>query len=105
MGLVVVAAVERDVGRAVAGLEQAAGAVEAQDARERLGRQPDLLAEQIDQVLGAAAELAGQRSDRDATSAGLEPLPRLHDARRGEPRAREAREHEGVEQLEAALPA
>src|SRR6478735_5986059 len=77
--------------------------LETEEPRDRLGRQPDLVAEAADDPLAAPAELGRERADRDATVcfAKSPPCPR-HFPRRlcvGEP----ARERV-VEQPEAVVP-
>src|SRR5258705_2114275 len=62
--LVVVAAVEREVAEAAAGVERRDRALEAQDARERLRGQPDLGAEARGEVAAAPAHLLGEAADR-----------------------------------------
>src|SRR6185436_9886979 len=77
MRLVVVAAVLGNLREAGAGaaLDDPDGASEPQDARERLRRQPDLLAELPDQVPLAESDLVNEGADAEA-SAGLDqPAP------------------------------
>src|SRR5436190_19029785 len=71
VGLVVVAAVERDLGQ-----RQALGArlaqhldrrLEAEQPGVELGRHAHVLAEAGDEALAAPAQLAGERADRDGT--------------------------------------
>src|SRR5215831_10003590 len=74
--LVVVPAGEGDVEQLGAGLLQPPPCVrEAQNARDRLGRQTDLRAELRDQSPAAAADGLGQRADPDSAGARLEPPP------------------------------
>src|SRR3954471_14905662 len=73
--LVVVAAVLRDRGPRLAGLHQLHRAVEAQDPRDGLRRQPDLLAKARGEVAAAAAEFARQRLDPELPVGLLQAPP------------------------------
>src|SRR5215470_15353453 len=65
MRLVVVAEPGRELGprAAPAAAQMAHERVEANDARQQLGRDADVIAEQVDGVLVAVTELARQRAD------------------------------------------
>ena len=106
MGLVEVAAVEGDLAEAeaVVTLQEANGTPEAQDARQRLRRQPDLLAEAGDEPLPAPAELRRQRLDANAARRSEQPLPGPAHAGRSLGRVRDTRTDGVVDDLEALRP-
>src|SRR5438876_1086448 len=74
MRLVVVAALERDLGPRQRSRELTS-TLEAQQSRNRLRWQPDLLAEARDDPLATPAELSSQVCDRDPAMSRTEALP------------------------------
>src|SRR4051794_25207538 len=80
--LVVVAGLGGDLGEArgpAGALEQREHAAEAQDARERLGRQAHLLAEAAREMPPAAAELGAQRAHTERAVGRPQPRERVRD--------------------------
>src|SRR2546423_9673723 len=106
MRLVEVPAVERDLGETPrAGPAQRGDrAIEADHSRQRLRREPDLLAEARDQTTVTPAQLVGQGADRREAMRPPEVLPGPLHARRGQRRVDEATQKERLDELEAPGP-
>src|SRR5262245_52331859 len=104
MRLVVIAAAIGDLcpARVAAAVQKLADAMEALNARDDLRRQSDLVMESGDQVLAAAADLAGQGADVDVAAGRLDAAPRPGDAGRRRAARRDAVRDQPVEQREAA---
>ena len=106
MCLVVVAALERDIGKlSVRPAEQGDGAVEAHDPGDGLRRQSDLLPESCGEMPAAAAEPVADPPDRRLPVRLVEDAPRPGDLARGLACIRESRQEDRVEQREALFPA
>src|SRR4051812_25465772 len=75
--LVVVAAVDGHLGQRRAPPECPEGALEAQEAGERLRVQADLLAKARTEVTAAPPHFFGELGDRHGPSGGREPMPRM----------------------------
>src|SRR5256885_1814191 len=107
MRLVVVATVLGDLSEpaAVIAHEPLGDALEAQHARERLGREPELLVEAPAQPTPAIAELAGQLADLRSAARVAEPPPGPGDRARHGRRLGEAPCELALDEIEATVPA
>src|SRR5918999_31008 len=102
--LVVVAAVERRIDQAGARAEPLDGALEAQQPRERLGRQPELPAERRREVAPAPAQLVGERADRNRPVGLVQSPPRPLERGRDRRRLQRPRGDRALEQREPGGP-
>ncbi len=106
VGLVVVAAVGRDLGEAAAVVvaEAVHRSSEADQRGQRLGRRPNLLAKPGHQVAVTTPKLGGERADLQAPAGLVQAPAGPSDLRRGEPRSLDPAGDIGVEQLEPGVP-
>src|SRR5918994_7113655 len=84
--------------------QQVGRAMKSKQTDHCLRRQTHLLAEPSREVAPAAAELAGQRLDRESAAGLLEPTPRPDGVRRQPPRGADALGDEALQQREPLGP-